>query len=86
VRFISSLKSLTSAEKPIPVAFSTRLPMTLFQEGNTVSNNKLIIPVALKTIIIKHSKYNFKQCIHIHNEIIKEIKYCIIVPGDSTST
>ena len=43
--------------------------MTLFQEGNTVSNNKLNIPVALKTIIIKYSKYNFKQCMHIHNEI-----------------
>jgi hypothetical protein len=28
--------------------------MTLFQEGNTVSNNKLIFPVALKTIIIKY--------------------------------
>jgi hypothetical protein len=24
--------------------------MTLFQEGNTVSNNKLIFPLALKTI------------------------------------
>jgi len=35
--------------------------MTLFQEGNTVSNNKLIFPVALKTIITKYSKYNFKQ-------------------------
>jgi hypothetical protein len=43
--------------------------MTLFQEGNTVSNNKLIFPVALKTIIIKCSKYNFKQYIHLHNEI-----------------
>jgi hypothetical protein len=43
--------------------------MTLFQEGNTVSNNKLIFPVALKTIIIKYSKYNFKQYIHIHDEI-----------------
>ena len=43
--------------------------MTLFQEGNTVSNNKLIFPVALKTIIIKYNKYNFKQYIHIHNKI-----------------
>ena len=43
--------------------------MTLFQEGNIVSDNKLIFPVALKTIIIKYSKHNFKQCIHIHNEI-----------------
>jgi disulfide oxidoreductase YuzD len=42
--------------------------MTLFQEGNTVSNNKLIFPVALKTII-KYNKYNFKQYIHIHNKI-----------------
>ena len=43
--------------------------MLLFQEGNTVSNNKLIFPVALKTIIIKYNKYNFKQYIHIHNKI-----------------
>jgi hypothetical protein len=43
--------------------------MTLFKEGNTVSNNKLIFPVALKTIIIKYNKYNFKQYIHIHNKI-----------------
>ena len=43
--------------------------MTLFQEGNTVSNNKLIFPVALKTIIIKYCKYNFKQYTHIHDEI-----------------
>ena len=43
--------------------------MILFQEGNTVSNNKLIFPVALKTIIIKYNKYNFKQYIHIHNKI-----------------
>ena len=43
--------------------------MTLFQEGNTVSNNKLIFPVARETIIIKYSKYNFKQYIHIHNKI-----------------
>ena len=43
--------------------------MTLFQEDNTVSNNKLIFPVALKTIIIKYNKYNFKQYIHIHNNI-----------------
>jgi hypothetical protein len=42
--------------------------MTLFQEGNRVSNNKLIFPVALKTIIIKYSKYNFKQYIHIHDD------------------
>jgi hypothetical protein len=35
--------------------------MTLFQEGNTVSNNKVIFPVALKTIIIKYSKYNFNS-------------------------
>ena len=35
--------------------------MTLFQEDNTVSNNKLIFPVALKTIIIKYNNYNFKQ-------------------------
>ena len=42
--------------------------MILFQEGNTVSNNKLIFPVALKTII-KYNKYNFKQYIHIHNKI-----------------
>jgi hypothetical protein len=27
--------------------------MTLFQEGSTVSNNKLIFPVALKTTIIR---------------------------------
>ena len=40
--------------------------MTLFQEGNTIGNNKLIFFVALKTIIIE---YNFKQCIHIHNTI-----------------
>jgi hypothetical protein len=43
--------------------------MLLFQEGNTVSNNKLIFPVALKAIIIKYNKYNFKQYIHIHNKI-----------------
>jgi hypothetical protein len=43
--------------------------MTLFQEYNTVSNNKLIFPVALKTIIIKYNKYNFKQYIHIQNKI-----------------
>ena len=43
--------------------------MTLFQEGITVNNNKLIFPVVLKTIIIKHSKYNFKQYLHIHNKI-----------------
>jgi hypothetical protein len=43
--------------------------MLLFQEGNRVSNNKLIFPVALKTIIIKYNKYNFKQYIHIHNKI-----------------
>ena len=43
--------------------------MLLFQEGNTVSNNKLILPVALKAIIIKYNKYNFKQYIHIHNKI-----------------
>jgi hypothetical protein len=30
--------------------------MTLFQDGNTVSSNKLILPVALKTIIIKYNK------------------------------
>ena len=40
--------------------------MTLFQEGNTIGNNKLNFSVALKTIIIE---YNFKQCIHIHNTI-----------------
>ena len=36
--------------------------MTLFQEGNTVSNNKLIFPVALK--ICKYgalNKYKYKQ-------------------------
>jgi hypothetical protein len=43
--------------------------MTLFQEGTTVSNNKLILPVVLKTIIIKYNKYHFKQYIHIHNKI-----------------
>ena len=43
--------------------------ITLFQEGNTVNNNKLIFPVALKAIIIKYNKYNFKQYIHIHNKI-----------------
>ena len=47
--------------------------MTLFQEGNTISNNKLIFPVALKTIIIKYNKYMhihiFKQYIHIHNKL-----------------
>jgi hypothetical protein len=48
--------------------------MTLFQEGNTVSNNKLIFPLALKTIIIKYSKYNFKQYIHIHNEIAQSFE------------
>ena len=30
--------------------------MTLFQDVNTVSSNKLILPVALKTIIIKNNK------------------------------
>ena len=43
--------------------------MTLFQEGTTVSNNKLIFPVVLKTIIIKYNKYNFKQYIHHQNKI-----------------
>jgi hypothetical protein len=43
--------------------------MTLFQQGDTVSNNKLISHVALKTIIIKYNKYNFKQYIHLHNKI-----------------
>ena len=43
--------------------------MTLFQKGNTVSNNKLIFTVALKTIVIKYSKYSFKQYIHLHNKI-----------------
>ena len=43
--------------------------MPLFQEGNTVSNNKIIFHVAIKTIIIKYSKYNIKQYIHIHNEM-----------------
>jgi hypothetical protein len=37
--------------------------------NNTVSNNKLIFPVALKTIIIKYSKYNFQQYMQIHDEI-----------------
>ena len=52
--------------------------MTLFQEGNTVSNNKLIFHVALKTIIIKYSKYNFSNNTYIfttkyHNlSIIKD--------------
>jgi hypothetical protein len=41
--------------------------MTLFQEGNTVSNIKLIFPVALKTIIIKYNKYNFKHYTKYHN-------------------
>jgi hypothetical protein len=43
--------------------------MTLFQKGNTVCNNKLIFTVALKTIVIKYSKYSFKQNIHLHNKI-----------------
>ena len=43
--------------------------MTLFQKGNTVSNNKLIFTVALKPIVIKYSKYNIKQYIHLHNKI-----------------
>jgi hypothetical protein len=29
----------------------------------------VIFPVALKTVIIKYKKYNFKQYIHIHNKI-----------------
>ena len=32
--------------------------ITLFQEGNTVSNNKLIFPVVLKTIIININTTN----------------------------
>jgi hypothetical protein len=37
--------------------------------ANSSLTRRLIFPVALKTIIIKYSKYNFKQYIHIHNEI-----------------
>jgi hypothetical protein len=40
--------------------------MTLFQEGSTVSNNKLIFPVSLETIIIKYNKYNFKQYLNTY--------------------
>ena len=43
--------------------------MTLFQEGSTVSNNKLIFHVALNTIIIKYNKHNFKQYIHLQSKI-----------------
>ena len=58
--------------------------MTLFQEGNTVSNNKLIFPVALKTIIINYSKYNFKQYIHIHDEISQSVNENKLVGGTTT--
>ena len=34
--------------------------MTLFQEGNTVGNNKLIFPVALKTIINQIQQIQFQ--------------------------
>ena len=39
--------------------------MTLFQGSNTVSNNKLIFPVALKTIINQIQQIQF-QTIHAY--------------------
>ena len=40
--------------------------MTLFQEGNTVSNNKLIFPVSLKTIIVNQIQQIQFQTIHTY--------------------
>ena len=53
--------------------------MTLFQEGNTVSNNKLIFHVALKTIIIKQQIQ--LQTIHTysHNIYISQSEYNVII-------
>ena len=53
--------------------------MTLFQEGSTVSNNKLIFPVTLNTIIIKYNKHNFKQYIHLQSKIVGK-EFHTIVP------
>ena len=58
--------------------------MTLFQEGNTESNNKRIFPMALKTIIINttttisNNKYIFTT--NYHNlSIMNIMSNCIVV-------
>jgi hypothetical protein len=59
--------------------------MTLFQEGNTESNNKLIFPVALKTIIINttntisNNKYIIFTAKYHNLSIMNIMSNCIVV-------
>jgi hypothetical protein len=59
--------------------------MTLFQEGNTESNNKRIFPVALKTIIINttntisNNKYIIFTAKYHNLSIMNIMSNCIVV-------